>query len=422
MFDIDKFYYDAEQGEQADVDGFRDYLNSFERVIIWGAGNLGTALGKGLIERDYGVDCYWDKDFLNIHERNGLRVYEPFTGDQEPKTTLVIIGIVNGTLSHTWQKYVLEEKGYHNYVLGMRVYEAIVCSQSLSKPFDVKECVHTSICNFNTCHRYMNIIGEGRHKTGLSVHVLEIIVSSRCTLDCKYCGQQAGDTKRRFPEKYLDYDVDEIKKSIDLVMDRLDIVGTFSIIGGEPFIHPGIAEILRHCLSKENVGIISITTNGVFKLDEELLDVLGDDRIKVNFSNYTAFLDDRKKEIFEKNVRIIKDKGISCNVGTPIWNKVIDDLKDNPIFEDEYLDKRKEICVFGPSIAGKYLYACPNTERYSRMEIHDVSDEVIDLFADEDKLEDKLRELLEKGHYVACRYMCANGKEAPIIPAGEQYR
>lgn len=46
MFDIEKFYRDAEAGEEVDRAEFINYLKGFKNIIIWGAGNLGTALGK----------------------------------------------------------------------------------------------------------------------------------------------------------------------------------------------------------------------------------------------------------------------------------------------------------------------------------------------------------------------------------------
>ncbi|SDB60294.1 radical SAM protein [Butyrivibrio sp. INlla16] len=421
MFDVQKFYEDAEAGRRPDLNAFKEYVRGFENVIIWGAGNLGTALGKAFLGHGLNISVYWDMDYENIKLCNGIAVTEPFSGDHNKDNTLIVIGIVNGTLSHTWQKGVLESKGYYNYLFGMQTYEAIACKEEIGKPFDVRECVNTSICNFNTCKRYMNIVRNGREKTGLTVQVLEIILSSRCTLDCKYCGQQAGETKRRFPEKYRDYPAEDIKHSIDVVMDRLDAVGTFSIIGGEAFIHPKFAEILKHCLTKDNVAIISITTNGVCDMSEELLNEIKNDKIKINFSNYTDSLSDMQKKLFHENVERVKRAGIACNISTPIWVINTDELRDNPDFRDETLDNRKSACVFGPSIAGKYLYACPQTERQFRMEVHDVEDDIIDL-NNEKGLTDRLRELLNKTHYTACQYLCSNMKTTRQIPPGEQWR
>ena len=422
MFEETTFYESAEKGERPLFSEFKNYVGQFRHLIIWGAGNLGTALGKVLQERSIAISVYWDQDYKNKPVCNGVNVIEPFTGDYKPEDTLVIIGIVNGTLSHTWQKGVLLRHGYEHSLLGMYIYEAIGCGQEIGKPLDIKECVGTNICNFNTCKRYMNIVKNGREKTGLSVQVLEIIVSSRCTLDCKYCGQQAGETKRKFPKKYRDYPLEEIKESIDAVMDILDVVGTFSIIGGEAFIHPDIGEIIRHCLTKDNVAIIAITTNGVCKISDELLEMIKDDRVKINFSNYTENLPKNEKNLFWSNVEKIKQHGFACNVATPIWTISTDELRENPDFSEKTVIARKNKCVFGPSIAGKYLYACPQTERQHRMEVRNVEQDIIDLSGNRAKLADKIRDLLGRKHYEACKYLCTNMKPTKQIPPGEQYR
>lgn len=51
MFDIEKFYQDAEAGRKVDEAGFLQYLEGYKNIVIWGAGNLGTALGKVLLEK-----------------------------------------------------------------------------------------------------------------------------------------------------------------------------------------------------------------------------------------------------------------------------------------------------------------------------------------------------------------------------------
>lgn len=422
MFDIKEFYKVAEEGGRVDIDEFREYWEKFTSVIIWGAGNLGTALGKGFLSNKLQFDLYWDKNYTDKVECNGVKVGEPFSGDFDPERTLVIIGIVNGTLSHRWQENELEKNGFHNYLLGMQVYEALFCPQEINKPYNAKYCVDTSICNFNTCKRYMSVLKNGKENTGLSVQVLDINVSARCTLDCKYCGQQAGDTKRKFPEKYIDYPIEDTIRSIDLIVDRMDAVGTFSIIGGEPFIHPQIKHIIVHCLTKNNVGMIAITTNGICKLTDDLLDSIRDDRVKINFSNYTKELSEREKKLFNDNVEKVRNAGIACNISTPIWSINTDELCDNPDFSDEKLDWRRSVCVMGPSIAGNIFYVCPQTERMDRMEVHDVTEDMIDLSGDIEDLTERMRKMLNRSHYTAC-YLCANMKPTGgQIPPGQQYK
>lgn len=254
----------------------------------------------------------------------------------------------------------------------------------------------------------------------ISIHVLEFIVSHRCTLDCIHCGQQIGTIKREAPENYCDYALERIKKDIDICMNNIDAVGTFSIIGGEPFIHPDIIEIIEHCLTKKNVAIISITTNGICNMPLEGLKKIKNPRVKINFSNYTAGLDEKRKKLFDENVEKVKKVGINCNVTVPVWGAVEDELCENPNTSAEYLFNLKSQCNMGPSVSNGIFYACPTIEAYSKTgrfpiaNQYIVLDEALDVRAE-------IKELINRPYYECCGFRCGNGKKGREVLPGEQY-
>lgn len=419
MFDINDFYEKAEKGIRIDETELSSYLNSFQNLIIWGAGNLGTALGAYCIKNRIKIAAYWDARYKELESCNGIKVIQTFTGEFEPEKTLVIIGIVNGTLSHKWQIKELKKNGFSNYLLGMQMYEGAVCKMHIGEKLDVSKCTGTSICNFNTCKKYMSILEEDcKQDDKISIQVLEFIISRRCTLHCKNCGQWENTVREKFPEKYMDYSLERIKKDIDICMDNIDVVGTFSIIGGEPFMHPNLVEIIEHCLSKKNVAIISITTNGIWHANDEMLQKMKNDRVKINFSNYTQTLDASYKTLFNTNVEKIKRLGLNCNVSTPVWNSVSSELVEKPDCSGEYLDLVKQNCVMGPSVANGIFYGCPTIETYSKTEMFPVN-EYIELTT-ADNMKDRIRELVSRTHYKACGFRCGNGTPAKQVIPGEQ--
>ena len=103
--------------------GIVDYIKSFPKVILWGAGNLGKELGQELLRRDVSIFCYWDKNYKEIKKCNNIIVNESFTEDPNDPQVLVISSIVNGIFGDNWTKDVLIEKGYKHYLLGMPLYE-----------------------------------------------------------------------------------------------------------------------------------------------------------------------------------------------------------------------------------------------------------------------------------------------------------
>ncbi|MEG0961765.1 MAG: radical SAM protein [Lachnospiraceae bacterium] len=424
MFDIQKFYREAEAGNKIHTEEIVKYIKSFNYVIIWGVGNLGTALGIELLKQGVPISGYWDQRYETIKSCNGIPVYENF--GENPRhhkdETLVICGIANGTHSHVGQVEELEIKGYNHCILGMFLYEGLVCHMTKDQPLNVLKCAGSSICNFNTCNKYVNILKSNLHKEdGIVIQVLEFIVSRRCTLDCIECGQRVGRIKREYPQKYIDYPLERIKQDIDIVMEHVDVVGTFSIIGGEPFIHPQLAEIIEHCLTKKNVAVISITTNGVCNMKEELLLKMKNERVKINFSNYTQSLNENQKMLFEKNVELVKKCGLNCNVATPVWGRVLDSVEINPNIEETHYADAKKNCPFGPSVSNGTFFACPVTELYDKLEEVDVSADQISLRRD-CNFKEEFSRLLKQPYYETCKHRCGNQLIGEQVKPGVQMK
>lgn len=423
MFDLEKFYKDAENGERVDEAGFLKYLERWKNIVIWGAGNLGTALGRKLLDKGIRISAYWDARHEELRTCNGIPVLETYSGDFPAEETMVIIGIVNGTRGHKWQERQLNAKGYVHCLYGMRLYEGIGCEMYVGEPLEVENCTNSSICNFNTCKKYLKIledcIAHGKQDV-VSIQVLEFIVSHRCTLDCFHCGQQVGTIKREVPENYCDYPLSRIKKDIDICMDNIDAVGTFSIIGGEPFIHADIIEIIEHCLTKKNVAIISVTTNGICNMPREGLQRIKDSRVKINFSDYTASLDEKKKKLFEENVEKVKSVGLNCNVAVPIWSNTTNELRENPNMSPEYLTERKSVCNLGPSVCNGVFYACTSAEMYSKTLKFPVDGQYIVLDESAD-VRAEIKEMINRPYYQCCGFICSNSKNSFQVLPGEQY-
>lgn len=423
MFNLQQFYIDAEAGNEINLQNVIEYVNGFESVIIWGAGNLGTALGRDLIEKGIQISGYWDQNYSNIKERNGIQVFESFGSEphHNKNKTLIVCGIANGTHSHLGQDQFLKGMGYNNYILGMPLYEGIVCPMRKGQSLEVANCTGTSICNFNTCKKYMSILENSKEETDYRnvIQVLEIIVSRKCTLDCLECGQRVGRIKDEQPDKYVVYPLDRIIQDIDIIMENVDVVGTFSIIGGEPFTHPHLAEIVQHCLSKPNVAIISITTNGVCKITQEMLLKMKSDRVKINFSNYTQSLDDNCKKLFAHNVALVEQYGLNCNVATPVWGKVKDVVEVDLSIDEQYYINTKQQCQFGPSVSNGTFFACPVTELYDKLEEVDVSKDSVDLTKSQD-FRKSFHTLLKQPYYEACKHRCGNKLLCEEVAPGVQ--
>lgn len=110
----------------------------------------------------------------------------------------------------------------------------------------------------------------------------EIVLTTRCSLRCRYCSNLM-----QYYEHPCDIPAERVIAAADRLMQLCDYVHKLRPIGGEPFLYPGLADVLEHMLTYENIGQIQIPTNGTIPVrDERLLALLKNDRISLEISDY----------------------------------------------------------------------------------------------------------------------------------------
>lgn len=419
MFDVEAFYLKSHSGEEIDENDLLQYIKSFNKVVLWGIGNLGIAVAKKLNELGIEIDQFWDKRYEEIKEYNGVQVVEPFSADYNKSTTLVISCIVNGSLGENWTKSECFQNGYLNFLFGMSLYEAIICPLSISSKFDVNICTQTKACSLCNCQKYSNLIKNNLElsRNSLTFQIVTFIITNRCSLQCIHCGQRLlnyNDSER------VDFDKDNIKRDIELFLDAVDFVGMVSIIGGEPFLHPDLVEIVNYCLNKTNFGVVNITTNGICKITPKMLSKLKNDRVKISFSYYDKYLDTKRKQLINENIELVKASGIACSVAHPLWVKPqeIRDYKYNNASLKSYKSNCESIKMCVAVKNGKFL-PCSNIENIEGLDLYNIDQDYVII---EDKETEMLREeiikCLEQDCFKSCRY-CGHAKSIEI-QAGEQ--
>jgi hypothetical protein len=424
-FDIKRFYADAFAGNPIDTAAVFDYINSFDTVIIWGAGNLGSALEEKLRESGVKVTAFWDQAYSVIGAKNGLPVLESFGENpaHNKATTLLVCGIVNGTMSHKWQEAQARIHGYGNFILGMQLYAGTVCGFRRDLPIDVSVCAKSKICNFNTCKKYVNIFSrpsEGKEYR-LACNIVNLLVGYECTLCCESCGQHLGLMRESRPDNYRLYPLEQIKKDLDAAMEVIDHIGGLSIIGGEPFANPKLNEVVGHALSKPNIAVVSVTTNGIYRVADDYIKSMKHDRLKVNFSNYTAALGERQKALFADNVAQMKRCGIDPNISVPIWSDVEGFDRINPDVPEKYYVSAKEACIEDITVANGKIYACPQTGVYEALGIPGIEEDIISL-CDTPDLKRVVYEMRRRPYYPSCRFLCGNQEPHAQVQPGIQRR
>ena len=68
---------------------------------------------------------------------------------------------------------------------------------------------------------------------------ITLIINQRCSLKCKCCTSYMNE----YPlEERKDIPLDRIYDDIDKFFDAMDSIGTVTVMGGEPFMHPDISK------------------------------------------------------------------------------------------------------------------------------------------------------------------------------------
>ncbi len=134
-------------------------------------------------------------------------------------------------------------------------------------------------------------------------------VTSKCTLKCKKCNMFVPGYK-----EHITFSVKELINNIDLLMQNIDYLFKYQIVGGEPFLNPDLCGFLKYIGKKyrQRIGWIRIVTNGTVEPSEELCDVLVTYDMELSISDYTAEVaySSRLEQIIKK----IKQFGVRYTV------------------------------------------------------------------------------------------------------------
>lgn len=114
---------------------------------------------------------------------------------------------------------------------------------------------------------------------------IDTIITSRCTLNCRNCNIFVSCTEQK-----ADIPLEELRTNIDTFFKSVDFVYEYTLLGGEPFCHKQIAEILKYMgrTYGDRIGKINLISNGTVKPYKDTLEVMKEFGISVHISDYTG--------------------------------------------------------------------------------------------------------------------------------------
>lgn len=198
--------------------------------------------------------------------------------------------------------------------------KVVLGNQRNGKWVRISELEYNNLCNvlqtntidekylkkIETLHRIGIVVNEDMNKNETEkLESLLIAITNRCNLRCLHCGFSAG------PEETDQLSFEEIKEIIDANRD----IGSITLTGGEPLIHPDFWDIAEY-LGERFHGSKGLMSNVTLMNRDNI------DKIVKNFNNVSISLDAATPEtcscirgegVFEHTIEVVgmlKEKGL----------------------------------------------------------------------------------------------------------------
>jgi organic radical activating enzyme len=409
-----------------DIEGFVRYIKSFNNIIIWGAGFLGTEIGEKLSRLNVNVSTYWDIRSDEIARVNNTPVIKSFSQKYDPHETIFIFCITNSFVGERLRSQ-LSAEGYNNVLVGEHIYQGLVCEATSHHDFG--KCTHASACDAYTCDRNEHFLPRGfadprwGDDDRLFFRNVTVVINQKCTLKCKYCYSYTNSYPK---DLRINFPTARILKDIDLFFDAIDGVKFVPLIGGETFLHPDLNVIARKILEKKNFGILNITTNGVVKIPPSSLDGLADERVQLVFSNYKDSLTSKEVDVYERNIEKVRSHGLRviASNATPTWS--VPSTLSNKYYPLETMIEKRSVCRAPLNCQylknGKF-FPCTFADTIHNLHLAEYPTDYIELdhSANPVELHNSISNLLRRDHFLSCGH--CDGVQAQTgltAKAGEQ--
>ena len=344
-----------------------EFHNCFQgkQVIIYGAGILGKSVYNILEYLNVDVAFLLDKNFKFQSKEFNAPVYAPeylLTYNIEADTEILLA--VNEQIAKEVEEQYERWACPINFVFLsenlQNVLKSAICSQKLSNgKFNPLSCFECGIVD-NACEVFYQYgkrcIGKDKLIEAAKIEGLGVIMGQVCTLKCIHCNESLphficpGGFEKQ----------EDILSDLQLLTEACGVIGHVELVGGEPFLHPDLENILKGILALD-IGVIQIFTNGTVVPSDEACEVMANKRIVVYISNYERVLTDK----FKKNRELLQKKlaqyGVIFELGrSKSWMDFssFDEINES----DEEWRKQYESCGMNKChrLYRGHLYGCPH--------------------------------------------------------------
>ena len=196
--------------------------------------------------------------------------------------------------------FLIDKKKESEKVLGLSVFD-IAEAASIIKEKNLKIVVTTVRYSYDEISKELRSYGfkeyldfcmferfaeewNLRWKNKCVLSKIDTIITSRCTLKCRNCNLFIGHANHHTDLKFAD-----LKKNFDIFFNSVDYVYEYTLLGGEPFLHIELEQILSYLMENygDRIGKVNLISNGTVVPHENVLDLMKKYDMTVHISDYT---------------------------------------------------------------------------------------------------------------------------------------
>lgn len=247
---------------------------------------------------------------------------------------------------------------------------------------------------------------------------LDLCITTRCNQKCRGCSSLMP-----FYQSPSDVELELVLYSLDKLFSLIDRIIRVHVLGGEPFLHSQLAQIIEFLNEKKEVDEVIVLTNGtVVPSEPRLYSALQNKKNRVRISCYDSTTEKVNRTIaaFERN---------NINYYVKRYGKDAEQWFDCGGFElrnrtDSELEEQYNNCkVEWMSLLKGVLYPCPRAAHSIDLGLQPSQGNCISLMDDNNSYEELKKEIIEftfnSKYYPACNRCDRGTKQCKTITAAQ---
>ncbi|EHX2896246.1 4Fe-4S cluster-binding domain-containing protein, partial [Campylobacter jejuni] len=251
----------------------------------------------------------------------------------------------------------------------------------------------------------------------IDIPYLELVLTTKCTMRCQSCNNlmQYFSQNNQYTCTF-----EGIKKSLEILLSKVDSIARIRIIGGEPLLFKDLPKLIDYLNCQKKILTFSLVTNGTIDFKDELINKLKHSKKvrKITISNYknspNLKIPLKQEDIIKKLIKNKIPYSLDSNKENSTWfdpEKIYKRGRNKEeIIKNYYYCKMPCVSLMtseGENLKGKELasngaiFVCPVSSSLSRLKgLNEFEGDFLNL---DDNIE-KFFEFYIKDFYKACDY------------------